>query len=374
MARVGIGLADVDEDRVESLGRGAFDLFLSTTPWGYFPEGYGGAAPYSPDHIAYPIASFWVNALECARCSGDIGSERKLVAAFEPVYGPRKDIQTEVNHVDFTIFGAVPLAIYSKTGDRRARELGLRYADFQFAKPDPPFKPAHDPNPPERQMELWKLGLSHQSRIWLDDLYMISLLQFEAYKATGDRKYLDRAANETAYYIERLQREDGLFDHATGVPFVWGRGAGWGAASMAMALELLPKDDPLHDRIMPRYLRMMEALKKHQRKSGLWGQLVDDAESWDETSGSAMYAYAFITGVRHGWLPADDYADRATHAYLALVDQLDAHGNLKGVCIGTNRKNSREWYMNRPTTVGDVHGQAAMLWVCNALLSAQKHF
>ncbi len=344
------------------------DLFLSTTPWGYFPKGYAGAAPYSPDHIAYPIASLWVNALDCARLAGDIESEKRLVAALEPVYGPRKDIQTEVNHVDFTIFGAVPLAIYSKTGDRRARELGLKYADFQFAKPEPPFKPAHDPNSPERQLELWRLGLSHQSRLWLDDLYMISLLQFEAYKATGRREYLERAAHETAYYLERLQREDGLFEHAVGVPFVWGRGAGWGAAAMTMALELLPESDPLYGRIRPRYLKMMAALRQHQRASGLWGQLVDDAESWDETSGSAMFAYAMITGVKRGWLPAAEYAERAEKAYLALVGQLDEYGNLKGVCIGTNRRNSREWYMQRPTTVGDTHGQAAMLWVCHALM------
>ena len=351
-----------------SIAKLVIKQFLSTSPWGYFPKGYGGKEPYSADHIHYSIASLWVNALSIARQIGDIETEKRLIAAFSPVYDERRDIQTTVNHVDFTIFGAVPLAIASLTGDDKAKLLGLSYADFQFAKPLPAFTPAHDPNSPERQLELFNLGLSHQSRMWLDDLYMISLLQLEAYRVTRDGKYLDRAAYQCRYYLDRMQRDDGLFNHAEGVPFVWGRGAGWGAATMAMLLEHLPEGHPERSSILEHYLRMMKTLKHYQRASGLWGQLVDDSESWDETSGSAMFAYAFACGVRHGWLNAAEYEEPTTRAFAALVDRLDEHGNLTGVCIGTNRKNSREWYLQRPVMTGDTHGQAAILWLCRALL------
>ena len=37
---------------------------------------------------------------------------------------------------------------------------------------------------------------------------------------------------------------------------------------------------------------MMATLLANQRESGLWGQIVDDRESWDETSGSATSALA----------------------------------------------------------------------------------
>jgi hypothetical protein len=63
-----------------------------------------------------------------------------------------------------------------------------------------------------------------------------------------------------------------------------------------------------------------------------------------------------------------NHAECARRAYIALCDRLDENANLTGVCVGTNRKNSREWYMNRPRIVGDPHGQAPMLWICGALL------
>ena len=58
-------------------------------------------------------------------------------------------------------------------------------------------------------------------------MYMIPILQIEAYKATKDLKYIDRAAKEMVLYLNELQRPNGLFYHAPDVPFYWGRGNGW---------------------------------------------------------------------------------------------------------------------------------------------------
>ena len=66
---------------------------------------------------------------------------------------------------------------------------------------------------------------------------------------------------------------------------------------------------------------MMAALLKWQRPNGLWGQLVDDPESYDETSATAMFAYAFAEGVRAGVL-GDEYlaaAKKAFHTEIALT-------------------------------------------------------
>ena len=174
-------------------------------------------------------------------------------------------------------------------------------------------------------------------------------------------------------YLNRLQIKEGpdagLFYHAPTAPFVWGRGAGWMAAGMTLVLSYLAEDSPHYGRIMEGYRLMMAKLLEHQRPSGLWGQLVNDAESWDETSGSAMYAYAFVVGTRKGWLAGDDYLVAAGRSWSALCDRLDANANLKGVCEGTGCKNSRDWYMNRARQTGDPHGQAPMLWICRELLN-----
>lgn len=112
---------------------------------------------------------------------------------------------------------------------------------------------------------------------------------------------------------------------------------------------------------------MMATLLQHQRPDGLWGQLVDDPEIWPETSGSAMFAYAFIEGVKRGWLDGDTYAPAARKAFLALTDYIEPHGDVREVCCGTNVGTSREHYEKRPRLVGDLHGQAPLLWCCAAL-------
>ncbi len=100
----------------------------------------------------------------------------------------------------------------------------------------------------------------------IDDMYMITMLQVEAYRVTGDHKYIDRASTEMVAYLEKLQEPNGLFYHAPDVPFFWARGDGWVAAGMAELLTSLPKDDPRRPRILAGYKRMMSALLKFKVK------------------------------------------------------------------------------------------------------------
>jgi len=121
----------------------------------------------------------------------------------------------------------------------------------------------------------------------------------------------------------------------------------------------------------------MAGLLKYQTDSGLWRQLVDRPEAWPETSGSAMFAYAMITGVKRGWLEGDVYGPAARKAWLALAGELDGEANLRNVCVGTDKafkevgadpEKQLQFYLDRPRETGDLHGQAAMLWAAGALL------
>ena len=200
-------------------------------------------------------------------------------------------------------------------------------------------------------------------------MYMIGFLQTQAYYATRDPKYIRRAAKEMALYLDRLQLASGLFDHADGVPYRWGRGNGWMAAAMPMILRWIEKDDPNRARILDGYRKMMSALLKHQRRSGLWGQLIDDGGSWDETSGSAMFAYGMNEGVREGWLEdPEDYRKAVLKCFRKLASSLDARGNVPDVCVGTGAKADRQHYLDRERINGDPHGQAPLLWLVNSLL------
>src|SRR5262245_54557516 len=98
--------------------------------------------------------------------------------------------------------------------------------------------------------------------MWIDDMYMITMIQSQAYRATKDRKYIDRAAKEMVLYLDSLQKPNGLFYHAPDVPFYWGRGNGWMAAGMSELLRVLPKDNAHYDRILKGYQTMMTSLLK----------------------------------------------------------------------------------------------------------------
>ena len=42
-------------------------------------------------------------------------------------------------------------------------------------------------------------------------MFMITAVQVQAFRATGQAKYLDRAAFDMSVYLEKLQRPNGLF-------------------------------------------------------------------------------------------------------------------------------------------------------------------
>ena len=119
----------------------------------------------------------------------------------------------------------------------------------------------------------------------------------------------------------------------------------------------------------PSLLLMMNNLKKYVNKDGLWNQLIDQPDFWTETSGSAMFTYAMILGVQNGWLDKEEFAPIARRAWLGLCNYIDDKNDLTEVCIGTGKKNSKQYYMDRPRIAGDYHGQAPMIWCAYALLN-----
>jgi rhamnogalacturonyl hydrolase YesR len=197
---------------------------------------------------------------------------------------------------------------------------------------------------------------------------MLTILQLQAYRATGDKKYLDRDANEMVAYLDKLQQPNGLFYHAPDVPFFWGRGDGWVAVGMTEMLRDLPADHPQRARILKGYQLMMAALLKYQAEDGMWRQLIDHPEAWEESSSSGMFTFALITGVKNGWLDAATYGPAARKAWIAVTGFIDQNDNVTNVCAGTNKFNSLDYYLERPRKTGDFHAQETILWAASALL------
>lgn len=304
--------------------------------------------------LHYAEVVTWYGALQYAQLANAPDLTGKLVARFDPFLdGASRALIPPVNHVDHSVFGAVPLEIYIQTANARHRMLGLAFADGQWDRPT-------------------SEGLTNQTRYWIDDMYMITLLQAQASRATGDPKYLDRTAQEMVAYLDRLQQPNGLFFHAPDAPFFWGRGNGWMAAGMTELLRSLPSTHPHRAKILSAYRNMMATLLKHQGDRGMWRQLIDRREAWYESSSTAMFTFAFVTGVSEGWLDEATYAPAARKAWLALLTYIDDAGDVREVCVGTGTKNDLQYYLDRPRAVGDFHGQAPLLWTVAALLRSES--
>lgn len=333
------------------------------------PHGNMGRVP-TRGSIIYPEGCAWYGALTFAHLSGDKALSAKLAARFEPLFTTEANLLPVANHVDPSMFGAVPLELYIETKDKRYLDIGKAIADRQWAPPPADWPPA-TMQPADRAIseEAVAMGLTSQTRFWIDDMYMITILETQAFRATGDTVYLNRAAKAAAAYLDRLQQPNGLFFHAPDVPFYWGRGNGWFAAGMAELLRDLPKTNPDYPKVVAGYRKMMATLLATQGENGMWRQLIDHPESWPETSCTGMFTFAMITGVKSGLLDKS-YAPAARKGWLALCANIDDNAEIHEVCEGTNKKNDYQYYMDRKRNVGDLHGQAPVLWSASALLRA----
>ena len=317
--------------------------------------------PTPPERISYPEVCAWYGALTFAKASNNKELTEKLARRFEPLFSTEDTLVPVPDHVDHTVFAAVPFELYLQMQDTRYYKMAKTMADTQWAKP-------WGPRANALSWHYYNKGMTWQTRMWIDDMFMITMAQAQAYRATGDRKYIDRAAKEMVLYLDSLQKPNGLFYHAPDVPFFWGRGDGWMAAGMSELLRSLPSDNPDRSRIMQGYKTMMASLLKYQAESGMWRQLIDDPGSWPETSCTGMFTFAMITGVKEGWLDAKTYGPAARKAWLALIGYINPDGDIREVCQGTNKKNDRQYYLDRERFVGDMHGQAPVLWCATALL------
>lgn len=321
---------------------------------------YGNIASTElPTQITYPDVCTWLGSMWFADVTKDTDLSGRLEARFNPLFEEEKHLLPPPNHVDNNVFGAVPLELYLQTGKKEYLDLGLFYADTQWTLPD---------SATDGHKAYANRGYTWQTRIWIDDMFMITAVQAQAFRATGDTRYIDRAAHEMILYLDTIQLDNGLFYHSPEAHFSWGRGNGWMAAGMAEILRAMPADHPQRPRIMAGYEKMMAALLEHQADDGMWRQVIDDPEFWKETSSTAMFTYAMITGVKNGWLDEKTYGAAARKAWLALVTYINDDGNLTEVCEGTGTSSDRNHYVNRRRITGDLHGQAPVLWCAAALI------
>ncbi|WP_255373485.1 glycoside hydrolase family 105 protein [Chitinophaga sp. CF118] len=319
---------------------------------------FGASTP--AESIIYPEVCTWYGAFQVARATKNKDLLEKLVGRFDPLMAQSESLVPKADNIEHSVFGAVPIELYMRTNQNRYLSLGQPFADQQWDLPES-LRP--------EQQKYSTMGLSWQTRMWVDDMYMITLLQVQAFRATANKKYVENAAREMVAYLDALQQPNGLFYHAQDAPFFWGRGNGLAAAGMTELLSELPLDNPNRSRILDSYKKLMAGIKPYQDKGYMWHELIDEPDAWVETSATGMFTFAMIVGVKKGWLDEKEYGPIAKNTWISLVKYINEAGDIKEVCENTGKKNNKQYYLDRRRLTGDLHGQAAILWCAAALLA-----
>jgi rhamnogalacturonyl hydrolase YesR len=203
-------------------------------------------------------------------------------------------------------------------------------------------------------------------------MYMVGSLQVQAYKSTGDKIYLDRAALQLKVYVEELQKPNGMFHHRADAPFYWGRGNGWAAAALTEILLVLPESHKHYPALLKAFQKMMKTIASYQGEDGMWHQLIDDPLSFAESSCTGMFLYALASAIDNEWLSYEEYKETVVKGWNALAGYVNEKGEARDVCVGTNAKDNKKHYLTRPRSTGNFHGQAAVLWAATAMVRLQK--
>lgn len=216
--------------------------------------------------------------------------------------------------------------------------------------------------------------------LWADDLYMSVPFLARMGQLTGDRRYFDDAARQVIQFSDRLMNPaSGLVDHAWfegdayDPKFYWARADGWMLVAMAELLSIMPESHPSRGRVLEIYRRGVQGITAVQSGSGMWHQLLDKPDSYEETSSTAMFTFAIARGVNRGWL-SPIYAPVAQTGWQALAKRIHENGEIEGICVGTTAAYDAVYYYNRPTDVGAMQGYGPTLMAGAEMITMLRSF
>jgi unsaturated rhamnogalacturonyl hydrolase len=250
----------------------------------------------------------------------------------------------------------------------------------------------------------------YPDQVWLDGLYMFGPFQARCGAEFGQPERIDDVCRQFLAVQSGMKHEaSGLYYHArdegrtskwahpqTGCsPHVWGRAVGWLGMALVDALDWIPPGHSRRARIVGMLAELLDAVVRAQRASGLWLQVADEPSrsgNYEETSASAMFAYALYKGSGKGYASGGAQAESWKRAADSAVEGIIA-GRLRwdcdsgprpprlhlgGICrvagLGGNpyRDGSFEYYVHEPIVSDDFKGTGPFMLALGEALKASR--
>ncbi|UJD91411.1 glycoside hydrolase family 105 protein [Rahnella aquatilis] len=193
---------------------------------------------------------------------------------------------------------------------------------------------------------------NHQ-QMWDDTLMMSVLPLAKIGTLLGRPEFVEEATYQFLMHVQYLMdRETGLwfhgwtFDgHHNFAQARWARGNSWLTIAIPEFLELvdLPENNATRRYLLQVLESQVSALAKCQDDSGLWHTLLDDPQSYLESSATAGFAYGILKAVRKCYIDAS-YAPVAEKAIQGVIKHINPAGELTQTSFGTAMGNDLDFY------------------------------
>ncbi|WP_152827091.1 glycoside hydrolase family 88/105 protein [Fertoeibacter niger] len=335
-------------------------------------------APYKGGAWCYEDGCIYRGLDLLAAATGDVrwhAHLRRLIDAQVAPDGALAGYDAEGFNIDNILPGRVLFGLARDTGDPRYMVAAARLIGQL------------DRHPRTATGNYWhKARYPHQ--LWLDGLYMALPFQIEYALATGEQRRVSDALQQLSTALDLTATPGGLHVHGhdashaqawadavTGQsPAVWARAMGWLAMALVDALVILPDDAATHA-LRQRTAAILVALAQRQGASGLWPQVLDAPElagNYDESSATAMFAYAFLRAARLGLVTGAEAAGLRGAGLRALrvleQTRMTEHG-LAGICrvaglgtlAGRYRDGTPAYYLTEDVVAGDAKGMGPLM-------------
>ncbi len=215
----------------------------------------------------------------------------------------------------------------------------------------------------------------NDQELWDDTLFMTVLFLANMGRIEGKQSYTDEAQYQFLLHGKYLaDQRTGLWYH--GWTFrgrhnfaraFWGRGNCWITIAIPELLEMSRCSEPVRRTLTQLLVNQVEGLRRYQSETGMWHTLIDDADSYEETSASCGFAYGILRAVHTG-LIGREYEPIARRALRPVLEHIAGDGVVRQVSYGTAMgRESLDFYRNIPLKPMPYGQALAMLFLIECL-------
>ncbi len=367
----------------------------------YLIEGSTAAAPLwniemvrsgKPNKWNYIDGCMITACLSLYKTTGDekfLKFSKKFLDYFVKDGGVIETYSVEEYNLDNINQGKNLFTLYDLTGKQRYRDA-IETIRSQLAT-----------HPRTKEGNFWHKKI-YPWQVWLDGTYMAQpfYMEYETrynsmkgcldsyHQFMNVKKYMKDPVTGLYYHGYDESRQMYWANPETGCSAnFWLRAMGWFLVAMVDVLERM--DEQLYYEyrsIMAMLKEAVEAMLPFQDpETGMFWQVIDKAGvpgNYLEASGTALFAYAVLKGVRLGYLPKR-FAAYGEKAFYGTCDKYlgvsgDGKLQLSGICLvaglggATRRDGSLEYYFSEPVVENDAKGVGPLLLAYTEILAAQK--